>query len=131
MHLRTEQEAGWRRGYLLLLYVHKETQGCKITVTFPKCLYFLLIPLCIKGIFKPGFLEDPSIIGKLPVFCNPTPQQHIQQHLPPPWLWQRYGKRQTFPSPTQKPTIVSMYWALLSHLGLSPASSFSSFSSSS
>lgn len=45
--------------------------------------------------------------------------------LPPPWLWHRYGNLQTLPSPTQKPTQVSRYWALLSHLGLSPASSFS------
>lgn len=51
--------------------------------------------------------------------------------LPPPWLWHRYGNLQTLPSPTQKPTQVSRYWALLSHLGLSPASSFSILSSSS
>lgn len=50
--------------------------------------------------------------------------------LPPPWLWHRYGNLHTLPSPTQKPTQVSRYWALLSHLGLSPASSFSILSRS-
>lgn len=50
--------------------------------------------------------------------------------LPPPWLWHRYGNLQTLPSPTQKPTQVSRYWALLSHCGLSPASSFSILSRS-
>lgn len=62
-----------------------------------------------------------------PVPKNPT-TKHLP-NLPPPWLWQRYGNLQTFPRPTQKPTHVSRYWALLSHLGLSSASSTSIFSS--
>lgn len=77
-----------------------------------------------------------SVILKTFVFCSDK-RDNVSSSvwtnsaiLPPPWLWHRYGNLHTLPSPTQKPTQVSRYWALLSHLGLSPASSFSILSRS-
>lgn len=46
-----------------------------------------------------------------------------QMNLPPPFLIQRYGNRQMFPSPTQKPNIERMDSAFLSHFSLSSDSS--------
>lgn len=38
---------------------------------------------------------------------------------PPPYAWHRYGNLQMLPRPTAKPTQLSRYCSLLSHLGLS------------
>lgn len=42
----------------------------------------------------------------------------LQSDLPPPCIWQRYGNRHTFPSPTAYDTHASKNWLGLSQLGL-------------
>lgn len=96
------------------------------------------MPQFICGRFMPGAPVGEKHHWCMPRFPGAPPGPHLPPFRlicpfnpggggsPPPYAWHRYGNLQMLPRPTAKPTQLSRYCSLLSHLGLfSPLSPLS------